>query len=123
MATATHHPTKSRPPFWRDERVLRVVIQIIALAVIIGLGYVLWFNLVNNLRRQGITTGFGFLDSPIGVRIAGSDLSPNASISRALLVGIKNTFALVVFGLPLLTVIGGIIGLGAGFAASRRGGV
>ena len=112
MATVTPRHTSTRPPFWRDERVLRVVIQIIALGVIIAVVYVLWFNLINNLQRQGITTDFGFLDNPIGVQIAGSDLSPNASISRALLVGIKNTFALVVFGLPLLTIIGVLVGVG-----------
>lgn len=112
MATADPRPTSTRPPFWRDERILRVLIQVIGLAVIVAVGYILWFNLVNNLRRQGITTGFEFLGNPIGVQIAGSDLSPNASISRALLVGIKNTFALVVFGLPLLTIIGVLVGVG-----------
>ncbi|HEX6285863.1 MAG TPA: ABC transporter permease subunit [Acidimicrobiia bacterium] len=112
MAIADTRPTRSRPPFWRDERVLRVLIQVVAVAVIVAIGYVLWFNLINNLQRQGISTGFELLDNPIGVQIAGSDLSPNASISRALLVGIKNTFALVVFGLPLLTIIGVLVGVG-----------
>lgn len=112
MAIADTRSTKSRPPFWRDERVLRVLIQVVALGLLVAIGYVLWFNLVNNLRRQGISTGFDFLNNPIGVQIAGSDLSPNASISRALLVGIKNTFAVVVFGLPLLTAIGVLVGVG-----------
>lgn len=112
MATAEISRPKTRPPFWRDERVLRVLIQAVALAVIFAVLYVLWFNLINNLRRQGITTGFGFLESPIGVRVTGSDLSPNATISRALIVGIKNTFSLVVFGLPLLTIIGVLVGVG-----------
>lgn len=102
----------ARPPFWRDLRVLRAVIQIVAVAAIVGLGAVLWFNLVNNLKRQGITTGFEFLEQPVGVDIAGSDLSSGAAVWRAMLVGIRNTFALVVAGLPLLTVIGVLVGVG-----------
>jgi general L-amino acid transport system permease protein len=108
----TLEETAARPPFWRDLRVLRAAIQIVAVVVIASVGYVLWFNLVNNLERQGITTGFGFLDQPIGVNIAGSDLSPGAALWRALLVGVTNTFALVAAGLPLLTVIGVLVGIG-----------
>jgi general L-amino acid transport system permease protein len=102
----------ARPPFWRDLRVVRAVIQFVAVLVIAAIGYVLWFNLVNNLERQGISTGFGFLDQPVGVDIAGSDLSPGAALWRALLVGVTNTFALVAAGLPLLTVIGVLVGIG-----------
>ncbi|HEX2152939.1 MAG TPA: ABC transporter permease subunit [Acidimicrobiia bacterium] len=87
------------------------MIQVVALAAIVGVLYVLWFNLINNLKRQGITTNFAFLDDPIGVNIAGSDISSGASIQRGLLNGIKNTFALVVFGLPILTVVGVLVGI------------
>lgn len=103
---------RTRPPFWRDLRVLRALIQVVAVVLIALVGYVLWFNLVNNLQRQGIATGFAFLTQPVGVNIAGADLSPGAALWRALLVGVTNTFALVAFGLPLLTVIGVLVGVG-----------
>jgi general L-amino acid transport system permease protein len=102
----------TRPPFWRDIRVLRVVAQIVAVFVAAAVLYVLWFNLSNNLRRLGIRTDFEFLDQPFGVRIAGSDLSPGSSVRAALLNGVRNTLALAVVGLPLLTVIGVLIGVG-----------
>jgi general L-amino acid transport system permease protein len=73
--------------------------------------YVVWFNLTNNLRAQGIRTDFGFLDQPIGVQIPDSALSRNAPVRQAFLVGIKNTLALVVVGLPLLTIIGVAVGV------------
>jgi general L-amino acid transport system permease protein len=73
--------------------------------------YILWFNLTNNLRAQGIRTDFGFLDQPIGVQIADSGLNPGAPIRRALAIGIKNTLSLVIVGLPLLTVIGVVVGI------------
>ena len=102
----------TRPPFWRDVRVLRVVAQIVAVLVAGAVLYILWFNLSNNLRRLGIRTDFEFLDQPFGVRIAGSDLSPGSSVRAALLNGVRNTLALAVVGLPLLTVIGVLIGVG-----------
>ena len=96
---------------WRDLRVLRVVVQVLAVVVVGVVAYVLWFNLTNNLRAAGLATDFDFLTQPIGVDIPGSGLSPGASIWRALLVGIKNTLALVVVGIPLVTVIGVMVGI------------
>jgi general L-amino acid transport system permease protein len=73
--------------------------------------YVLWFNLTNNMRRIGIELGFDFLQQPVGVSVTGSDISAGSAVWRALVVGIKNTFALVVVGLPLLTIIGVLVGV------------
>jgi general L-amino acid transport system permease protein len=101
----------ARPPLWRDLRVIRAAAQVAALAAVGLLLYVLWFNLTNNLRRLGITTGFDFLDLPSGVNVADNPISPGAPLRRTLLVGIKNTFALVVVGIPLLTVIGVLVGV------------
>lgn len=83
-------------------------------AALIGTGlllYVLWFNLTNNLRSQGIRTDFGFLDQPFGVQIPDAALGRSAPVRQAFLVGIKNTLALVVVGLPLLTIIGVVVGV------------
>ena len=99
-------------PFWRNQRVLRVVAQVVAAAAIFFLLYVLWFNVTNNMRARGVRTDFEFLDQPFGVRIAGSDLSPSAPVRSALLNGIRNTFALAVVGLPLLTILGILVGVG-----------
>ena len=102
----------ARVPFWRDIRVIKIAAQIVALVVTGFVLYILWFNLSNNLRRLGIRTDFDFLNQPIGVRIAGSDLSPGSSVRQALLNGVRNTLALAVVGLPLLTVIGVLVGVG-----------
>jgi general L-amino acid transport system permease protein len=102
---------RSRPPFWRDLRYLRALVQVLALVGTGFLLYILWFNLTNNLRSQGIRTDFGFLDQPVGVQITDSALRPGAPIRQALVVGVKNTLALVVVGLPLLTIIGVVVGV------------
>ncbi|HLU32236.1 MAG TPA: ABC transporter permease subunit, partial [Acidimicrobiia bacterium] len=104
-------PAATRTPFWRNTGVLRVFVQLVGLGVIAFIFYILWFNLTNNLRRQGIPTSFDFLDRPGGVNIADADISAGASVSRFLWLGIKNTFALAIFGIPLLTIIGVIVGV------------
>lgn len=79
---------------------LRVVAQVLVIAAVVIVSYVLWFNLTNNLRAAGLPTDFDFLTQPLGVDIPGSGLSPGAPIWRGLLVGVKNTVALVVVGIP-----------------------
>jgi len=96
---------------WRDVRVLRVLAQIAAIAIVVVVLYVLWFNLTNNLQAAGLPTDFNFLTQPLGVDIAGSDLGPGAPIWQGLLAGIKNTLALVIVGIPVLTVVGVIVGI------------
>jgi general L-amino acid transport system permease protein len=105
-------PAHQRVPFWRDIRVIRIAAQLVAVALAGFVLYILWFNLSNNLRRLGIRTDFDFLNQPFGVRIAGSDLNPGSSVREALLNGVRNTLALAVVGLPLLTVIGVLVGIG-----------
>ena len=102
----------ARVPFWRDQRVLRVAAQVVAALAVFFLLYVLWFNVTNNMRARGVRTDFNFLDQPFGVRIAGSDLRPTAPVRLALLNGIRNTFALAIVGLPLLTILGILVGVG-----------
>lgn len=109
--TVVEETRRARPPLWRDLRVLRVVAQILAIAAVAIVAYVLWFNLTNNLRAAGLPTDFDFLTQPFGVDIPGSGLSPGAPIWRGLLVGVKNTLALVVVGIPLVTVIGVVVGI------------
>ena len=90
---------------------LRVGAQVMAAAIVAFVAYVLWFNLTNNLRAAGLPTDFDFLTQPVGVDIPGSDLSSGAPIWQGLLVGVKNTLALVVVGIPLLTIIGVLVGV------------
>jgi general L-amino acid transport system permease protein len=84
---------------------------VLAGAAVLMVLYVLWFNLTNNLRATGLPTDFDFLRQPLGVDIPGSDISPSAPIWRGLLNGVKNTLALVVVGIPLLTIIGVLVGV------------
>jgi len=100
-----------RPPFWRDIRVIRVVLQVLAVVVVFGALWLLGNNLRNELIRKNLPTNFDFLDRPTGVTISDSGFDPGSPVSAALLAGIKNTFLLAIVGIPLLTILGTLIGV------------
>ena len=68
-------------------------------------------NLRNELIAKNLPTDFSFLSQPTGVTIADSDFDPGSPVWRALLAGIKNTFLLVIVGIPFLTILGTLIGV------------
>ncbi|MGB5187577.1 MAG: ABC transporter permease subunit [Acidimicrobiia bacterium] len=100
-----------RPPFWRNIRVIRVALQVFAVVAVVGIFLYLGNNLRNELVAKNLPTDFSFLSQPTGVTIADSDFDPASPVWRALLAGIKNTFLLVIVGIPLLTILGTLIGV------------
>jgi general L-amino acid transport system permease protein len=100
-----------KPPLWRDLRVIRVVAQVGAVAVAAAVLWYLWNNLLANTRAQGITLGFDFLRQPLGVDIQLSDVGASSTVLQGLIRGWINTLALVVVGIPLLTVLGTVVGV------------
>jgi general L-amino acid transport system permease protein len=99
------------PPFWRNLRAIRILLQVLAVVVVLGVVIGLGINLHQELARQRLPTSFDFLSRPTGIDIADSSFDPGAPISSALLVGMKNTFLVAIVGIPLLTVLGTLIGV------------
>jgi general L-amino acid transport system permease protein len=104
-------PTAVRPPPWRDVRILRAFLQVAFLAAIVAAAWYLYGNLTSNLRRQGITTGFDYLDQPAGFAIQYSPFRPSQTVREAIYVGIRNTAAIAAAGIALTTVLGVIVGV------------
>lgn len=99
-------------PWWRDNRKLGWLIQLVAglfllLAIALLLG-----NLERNLARAGLRLTLGWLNQPAGFDIAETLLPYRASDSygRALLAGFVNTLRVVVSGLVLATGLGVAVG-------------
>ena len=99
-------------PWWRDNRKLGWLIQLVAglfllLAIALLLG-----NLERNLARAGLRLTLGWLNQPAGFDIAETLLPYRASDSygRALLAGCVNTLRVVVSGLVLATALGVAVG-------------
>ncbi|HXV32894.1 MAG TPA: ABC transporter permease subunit [Gaiellaceae bacterium] len=109
--TAATASTTRRPPFWRNVRVLRVVVQAVFVAAVAGLVLFLLDNVVYNLERRGIPTGFDYLRQPAGFAIPDSDFRSTQSLGDALLVGVQNTIKVALLGIVLATVLGVLIGV------------
>jgi general L-amino acid transport system permease protein len=104
---------QARVPPWRDIRVLRVVVQVVALlAVGLGVGF-LATNLASNMSERGLSFSYGFLDQRAGFEIGESPVpySANDSYGQAFTVGILNTLFVSVVGIALATVLGIVVGV------------
>lgn len=100
-------------PFWRDQRVLQVIVQVVVV-VIVGVAIAfLGNNLVRNLQRLGLSFGFGFLDRPASFGISDTPISYSATepYVRAILVGILNSLRVMFFGIILTTFLGITVGI------------
>lgn len=105
----------TKPPFWRDVRVLRVLGQIVFVALVALVLRELWLNLQFNYDRQGLDSSFDFLGSRAGFGIGEHiiDYTPNNDYLRAFQVGLTNTIFLVAIpGIILASILGLIVGVG-----------
>ncbi len=99
------------PPPWRDSRVLVIAAQVAAVGLIWSAADYLWANFRARTADIGLELDFGFLDQPSGISIADNPLNPNAAIREALLQGVKNTFLIIIIGIPLAVILGTLIGI------------
>ena len=103
----------SKPAPWNDPRVRAIVYQILTLALVVGFFAYIVNNTLDNLARQGIASGFGFLEKSAGFGIQltlveYTELSPN---SQVFWVGLLNTLLVAAIGIALSTILGFLIGL------------
>jgi general L-amino acid transport system permease protein len=103
----------AKPPLWNDPRVRSIAYQVLTLA-----GVVLFFayivnNTMANLDRQGIASGFGFLDKAAGFGISQSliEYGEVSSNARVFWVGLLNTILVAALGITLATFVGFVVGL------------
>ena len=95
-------------PFWRDERVLKVLAQIAF--VLLVLAVVAW--MLSNYRERGLAFSFGFLDEEASFHLAeGLEFSPTDPYARAFLVGAVNTARIAILGIILATLVGLVAGV------------
>jgi len=105
--------TPAKPPFWNNPQTRAIVFQVIALAVTVVLGWTIFDNAQENLRRLGIASGFGFLDSPSGFDIVQTLIpySASSSYGRVFWVALLNTLLVSALGIVLATLIGFLVGI------------
>ena len=117
--------TSTRPPFWRDERILGILSQIVVVAIAVGFVAFLVNNLIGSLTVQlGVPISFSFLDSTAGFDIGESliEYERSSTYLRAIMVGLLNTLQVAFLGIILSTFLGTLIGvmrLSTNFLVSR----
>ncbi|MER9296523.1 amino acid ABC transporter permease [Mesorhizobium sp. M0621] len=104
----------SRGSFINDPKVRGIFFQ--ALVVVLLVAGVWWIahNVIDNLTRLHIASGFGFLKGRAGFDISESAIaySSDSTYGRAILVGFLNTVIVAVVGIITATIIGFIVGIG-----------
>ena len=116
MADKSSGGATSAPPrrlSWNDPDVRSVVYQVVALAIVILVGWFLVSNTLHNMEVRNIASGFGFLSREAGFAIGESPIyfGPENTYSRAILVGILNTIRVAAVGIILATIIGTVVGI------------
>ena len=101
------------PAFWNNPSIRALFYQLVLVGGVIAVGAYLVHNTLENLARQGIATGFGFLHREAAFEIGESliEYSPADTYGRALLVGLLNTLCVAGIGVVLATVLGTIMGI------------
>jgi len=111
-AAATAAPP-AKPPMWNDPAWRAMFFQVIVVGFVILVGIFLVKNTINNLERQGIASGFGFLGTTAGFSI-GETLIPyheEHTYGRTFLVGVLNTVWISFWGILLASMLGFILGV------------
>ncbi len=110
MTTAS---ARQSVPFWRDERVLQILSQIVFLGLLVAAGYYLYHNMMTALAQRGLLPSFHWLKLTAGFDI-GEHLIPysrSSTYGRALVVGILNTLLVSFLGIIFATLLGIVVGV------------
>ncbi len=103
----------AKPPVWNNPTYRALFFQAVALAGVVAFGMYIFNNTTANLERQGIASGFGFMNTTAGFGIITHliEYTEESTYGRAFLVGLLNTIMIAIIGIVLATVLGVIIGI------------
>jgi len=105
---------KTTTPFWKNKKVIPILLQIVFLVLVISVAALLISNAIRGLGKIGIKLGFNFLDSTAGFSIDDRliEYTPSDSFTSALLVGLLNTLKVGAIGIIISAILGLFIGIG-----------
>src|SRR4051812_33998351 len=97
-----------------DPRLRGAVYQVVLVVVIAVLVVAFVNNVVDNLARNHITSGFGFLNATAGFDISQTLIEYSISTStyaRAFVIGLLNTLLVAGLGIVCATILGFAVGI------------
>ncbi|MBI4673270.1 MAG: ABC transporter permease subunit [Chloroflexi bacterium] len=101
-------------PFYRDVRVLRILAQIVFVALILLFFWYLLNNMTRGLSRVSGAFSFAFLDNAASFALSETPLPYDPATDSyliAFLIGVLNTLRVVVAGIALATLLGLVAGI------------
>ena len=100
-------------PFWLDPKKRGVLFQIGTVCMVGLLAYYLISNVLINLEKQSIATGWSFLAKESSFEIGESLISYSSAdtYARALLVGALNTLKVSFIGIVITLLLGTLVGI------------
>ncbi len=104
---------KTTIPFWRDERILKILGQIAFVLLVLFVGSLIFQNMKAGLARQGITLSYSFFNGVSGFDLAESvfPYDRNSTYRQAFLAGLVNTLSVGIVGIIFATILGVILGV------------
>jgi general L-amino acid transport system permease protein len=108
-----NHSSSTSTPFWRDKRVIPILLQAIFALIVIFAGVFFFTNALTSMRQIGMSFGFDFLGKMASFDIGDKviDFSSTDTYGKAILVGILNTIRVAFIGIILATILGFIVGV------------
>ena len=106
-------PSKQTPLPWNRPEYRSFFYQLLVVLALVAMGWYLLSNTLENLQRQNIATGFGFLGAESAFEIGESLIpyAPTDSYARALVVGALNTLKTAAIGIALTVLLGTFMGI------------
>jgi general L-amino acid transport system permease protein len=108
-------PKSRRSAFsWRSKQARGVVYQVLVLAFVAFMVWLLVSNTLANMKARGIQSGFDFLTQPAGFDIGEQwiGFESDQPYWRAFLAGTVNTLRVAIIGVVLTTILGTLLGIG-----------
>ncbi|GMQ78667.1 MAG: ABC transporter permease subunit [Anaerolineae bacterium] len=101
-------------PLWRDDRVIKGVVQVVSAIIVVGFLYFFISNILTAAENRGLALGFDFLSEAAGFPIGESvfiQYDPSMSFGQAFAVGLLNTLKVSLIGVVFATLVGIIVGV------------
>jgi general L-amino acid transport system permease protein len=101
-------------PLWRDDRVIKGVIQLVSAIAVIGFLYFFLSIGYTAAQNRGLALGFDFLQEAAGFPIGESifiQYEPSMSFGQAFATGLLNTVKVALVGVIFASILGIIVGV------------
>ncbi len=100
-------------PFWRDERVLQILSQVLVFAIVAFILYSLYANMTRSLEALDLPLSLRFLGitSQFDIGETLIEYSRSDTYLRAYVVGILNTLRVAILGILFATLLGIVVGV------------